>query len=477
MLESWKARRKARRREAQARRAREDRRALSRRALIKYSVAAGAALSVPRWKIFEVLEGSAGKALAAEAACHPTNRSVHIVAGDGGFAWFQLLWPHNDVAAAGNGNFAFHAPGQQVLAQDTDRPLTFAPETPWQDLPGPLQVTALMAGSNETHRRNPTTATTIGDGLSLLAASASLQSTNPTLVPVITVQDVPYGAAPGAPPQARVGNADGMVGLFSSAASQAGGLLESATDADLYRAHYDALYSLNAAAGRSTARNSYVMASGAAGLLGQNFESALRATDADLARYGLTGSSRNALRELAKGLITTAKAFSLGLTSSVVLPAMQDDPHGAFNNPGNLQTTAAGLGSILDAFRADLAAADDESCAGSSLADNTVVTIHGDTPKTPLQRSGWPDGTPGNSNWIYVLGAGHLRTGWFGGIDRNGTARAFDPGTGESADIASAQTAAPASAAVAYAVAKGDMRRVRDFYDGDIDGIIRAALM
>ncbi|MBT8494512.1 MAG: hypothetical protein KJO07_15760 [Deltaproteobacteria bacterium] len=465
---------KARRHEARKRREREQRRAMSRRSLLKYSIAAGAALSIPRWKVFEILERSGGKALAAEAACHPTNRSVHIVAGDGGFAWFQLLWPHNDVAAAGNANFAFHAPGQQVLAQGTDRPLTFAPQTPWQSIAGPRQVTALMSGSNETHRRNPTTATSFGDGTSMLAAAASLQSTNPTLVPVITVQNVPYGTAPGAPAQARVGNSAGMVDLFSSAASKAGGALENAADADLYRAHYQTLYSLNAAASRSTARSSFLTASGAAGLLGKNFADALVPTPDDLARYGIDGGSRNQLRELAGGLITTAKAFSLGLTSMVVLPAMQDDPHGAFNNMAGVQTTTATLGALLNGFMDDLMAIEDPGCTGTKLGDNTVITVHGDTPKTPLQRSGWPDGTPGNSNWMYVLGAGHLRSGWFGGIDRNGTARTFDPATGNDSTRPSAQMAAPASAAVTYAVAKGDMRRVRDFYDGeDISGIIR----
>src|SRR5688572_21477995 len=87
-----------------------------RRSFIKWSVAAGVALGLPRWKVFEVLERSGGTALAAEAACQATNRSVHIVAGIGGFAWFQLLWPHNEIAAAGNPNFAFHAPGQQTMA-------------------------------------------------------------------------------------------------------------------------------------------------------------------------------------------------------------------------------------------------------------------------------------------------------------------------------------------------------------------------
>src|SRR5688572_876655 len=126
-------------------------RSLSRRGLIKWSLAAGAALGLPKWKVFEVLEGSGGTALAAEASCHATNRSVHIIAGDGGFAWFQLLWPHNDVAAAGNPAFAFHAPGEQTMAPGTDKPLTLGPEAPWQTLNGKYQVTAMMAGPNETH--------------------------------------------------------------------------------------------------------------------------------------------------------------------------------------------------------------------------------------------------------------------------------------------------------------------------------------
>ena len=44
--------------------------------------------------------------------------------------------------------------------------------------------------------------------------------------------------------------------------------------------------------------------------------------------------------------------------------------------------------------------------------------------------------------------------------------------------MTAASTAAAASAAVAYAVAKGDMRRVQDFYRGeDIQGIVYADQM
>ncbi|MBW2462151.1 MAG: hypothetical protein JRH11_10945, partial [Deltaproteobacteria bacterium] len=124
-------------------------RAVGRRALMKWSLAAGAALGLPQWKVFEVLGMTAGKAFADDAACTIANRSVHIVAGTGGFAWFQLLWPHNDVAAARNPAFAWHAIGEESLVAGTDKPLTVGPQTPWQTRSGARQVTCLMGGTNE----------------------------------------------------------------------------------------------------------------------------------------------------------------------------------------------------------------------------------------------------------------------------------------------------------------------------------------
>ena len=446
---------------------REAQRHISRRSLIKWSLAAGAALTVPRWKVFEVLERSGGKALAAEAACMPTNRSVHVVAGIGGFAWFQLLWPHNDVAAAapGNGAIAFHAPGQTTLAQGTDRPLTLAPETPFRSLPGARQMSAFMCGNNETHTDTPVSNTALA-GSSIFAVAAALQNTNPTVIPVIALGVAPYGTAPGAPVAARVGVPEDIVGLFNSAASKAGGLLEKVEDAELYRAHYDALASLNRAANRSTTKASYYTAKQAAGLLGTNLASALSVSQGDLDRYGITAGTRANVAEIGRTLIIAVKAFKLGLTSSVVLPAMRDDPHGAWNDMAGTLATVASLGAIFDAFWADLDATPDDSCGGASLADNFVMTIHGDTPKDPLNKDGWPDGTPGNANWVYVLGNGLLKTGWHGGIDRNGGVTGFDPATGQNAAFDGAASAQATTAAIAYAVSRGDTRRVGDFVRG-----------
>lgn len=460
-------------------RKRDERHQLSRRSLIKWSLAAGAALAVPRWKVFEVLERSGGKALAAEAACLPTNRSVHVVAGIGGLAWFQLLWPHNDVAAAapGNGSIAFHAPGQTTMAQGTDRPLTLAPEAPFRNLPGARQVSAFMCGNNETHTDTPVSNTALA-GNSIFAVAASLQGTNPTVIPVIALGVAPYGSAPGAPVAARVGVPEDIVGLFNSAASKAGGLLEKVDDAQLYAAHYDALASLNRAANRSTTVGSYYTAKQAAGLLGTNLSSALSVTQADLDRYGITAGTRANVAEIGRTLIIAVKSFKLGLTSSVVMPAMRDDPHGAFNDMAGTLATVASLGRIFDAFWADLDATPDDSCAGASLADNLVMTIHGDTPKDPLNKDGWPDGTPGNANWVYVLGGGLLRTGWHGGIDRSGAVSGFDPATGQNAPFDGAASAQATTAAIAYAVCRGDTRRVGDFARGvNLAGITKAVQM
>jgi hypothetical protein len=153
---------------------------------------------------------------------------------------------------------------------------------------------------------------------------------------------------------------------------------------------------------------------------------------------------------------------------------MRDDPHGAFADMGTLLATVNHLGLILDEFMNDLAATPDPTCSGKTLADNVVITVHGDTPKTPLERGGWPDGTPGNSNWLYVMGNGYTKTGWFGGVKSDGSILGFDPTTGNDVPNQSANTtSSSAGAAVAFTVAKGDRRRVEEFYTGPwISGII-----
>lgn len=445
---------------------RDQERELTRRALIKWSLAAGAALGVSRSGVFEILEKTAGKGLAVAASELPVCRSMHLIAGNGGFAWFQLLWPHHDIAVSGNGNFALPKPGQYSLVQGTRKPLATGPDTPWKTLPPQRQMTVFMGGNNQTHTSAPATTYTLG-GNNVFAIAASLQSGNNSVVPVIGIGNVDYGNAPGAPNLTGVAQANGMVDLFNSAASRAGGLLSMSRDANLYKAHYDAFAQLNRAANRSTTKQAYVTASGAAGFLGTNLAAKLAITPEDLTRYNITGNTRGNVAAIGRAMIISVKAFRMGLTNSVILPAMNDDPHNAFNGgAGNRDAdiVPGQLKGIFDAFMNDLIATKDDNTL-RSLADDFVMSIHGDTPKNPLQPGGWPDGTPGGSNWIYVWGGGHLFTGWFGGIDRNGNTQGFDA-NGNPAAYSAANGARFGTASLAYALAKRDDRLISPFANG-----------
>src|ERR1700755_2601627 len=102
---------------------RDERHQMTRRALIKWSVAAGAALGVSRAKVFEILEKTAGKGVAMAAAENPPTRSGHMCAGNGALAGFTLFWPQVDIAKANNPNFAWHKQGQQMDVAGTNNPL------------------------------------------------------------------------------------------------------------------------------------------------------------------------------------------------------------------------------------------------------------------------------------------------------------------------------------------------------------------
>jgi hypothetical protein len=448
---------------------------LSRRALIRWSLAAGAALGVSRSRIFDVLERAGGTGVAQAASTITTKRSVHIRAGDGGFAWFQLLWPHNAIAAVRNDVVSWHAPGEERLVDGTYHPLTRGPDTPFELLPPERQVTAIMAGENETHNRNPTSIVRALNGSSMFAIAGALQATNPCAIPVITMAGVSYGSALGAPTPAVVQNAAGFVGLFDSAASRDGGLLASGTDnAEIYRASQAALAGLNRAADRSTTQRAYATGRSAATFVGVNLAAQLRPSAEDRLRYGLDRPGvvvPDDVAELASTLMIAVKAFKLGLTQSVIVPGPQDDPHPAFDNLDTLRQKVAALRLVLDGFMEDLTLTTDDH-TGRRLVEDIVITIEGDTPKTPLNRAGWGDETPDKSNWIYVYSGGVLRTGWFGGIAADGAVTGFDPLTGAPAPTDRAAQAAAAVSAIAYAIANGSDTRVKDFSRSEYRGLI-----
>jgi len=450
-------------------------REVTRRALIRWSLAAGAALGVGRSRILDVLERTGGPAIAQAAAVATRKRSVHLRGVNGGLAWFQLLWPHNDIAVARDTSdqVPFHLPGDHRTVAGTGGTLTLCGDSPFAALPPQLQMTAFMAGSNEAHTSKPRSIARALSGDSLFAIAAVLQNGNPGVVPVIAVDDSEYGTAPGAPAAAVVPSGADIVGLFNSAASRAGSLLATTAHADLYRARYATLAALNRASERSTTRHAYATGKSAARFLGTNLSAQLQIQPADEARYGIDAAMRRDIAEIGRTLIVCAKAFQMGLTSSLILPGLRDDPHQAFTDPTGLRATTTGLKRVLDGFMADLASRTD-SVTGVKLSDDIVITIDGDTPKTPLDRNNWLDDTPANANWMYVYGGGKLKTGWFGGVTRSGATTGFDPATGAAKAYDGDLQAKAACAAVAYAIARGDLRAVQDFSRIDISGLIVA---
>jgi hypothetical protein len=464
-----------------------DLRGHNRRTFLRLFGAATAAFALDRTRALNWLFDQGGDALAGPASCSLTNRSVHIIGGNGSFAWFQLLWPHLDVAASGNTNLAYHSfdvPGTLHTPGGGNMPFYYAPEAPWMAGTTPMRpVTAFMSGANETHTQTPITPAIVSNNSTMLATVASIQRATPCLVPVIGVEPVSFGAAVGAPSIATVPSALGMVELFNSAAAQLTLALEE--DQALYETYYKAIVSLRDAAGRPTWTRHLETAKTATNLLGRNLSGILTPSQLDLDAYGITAlnasqagaAAKSRLTNLGKALITTAKAFKFGLTNSVIIglsPGATSeqtfvDPHVAFDNPGSLKATVAALGKILDGFYKDLDLTPDPACTGSKYSDTTILTVHGDTPHSPLEASAWPDATPKNSNWMYVMSGGHLRSGWFGGVHVNGSVDGFNPATGAAVPGKSSnETSTAAGAAVAYAVAKGDMKLVTPF-SGDID--------
>ncbi len=441
---------------------RDEQHEVTRRALIKWSVAAGAALGVSRAKVFDILEKTAGKGIAHAASENVTTRSVHIMAGNGGLAWFQLFWPHVDIAEARNPAFAWHKVGMETRVAGTARPLVIGPDTPWANLPAGRQVTIFQAGNNETHTGDAVTTTNL-NGSNIYSVASALQANSPAVIPIVTVAGVDIGTAPGGFRPANVTNGEGIVGLFNSAASRAGGLLSRSADASLYKAHYDAFSQLNRAANRSTQKSAYATASSAAQFLGTNLAAKLQITPEDLTRYGINGGTPANVASIGRTMIVAVKAFKMGLTNSVVMRAFNDDPHGAFDN-GAVNTRPAMHKVIFDAFMADLTSTVDDNTL-KSLADDTVITINGDTTKSPTARGGWPDGTPQNSNVVYIYSAGHLKSGWFGGTRRDGSVQGAQA-NGTDGAYNGANTAKFATASIAYAIAKRDERLIAPFANG-----------
>lgn len=357
-------------------------------------------------------------------------RVVHLVGGRGGLAWFTLAWPSPSMITGFQPGFAYDDPGNaKDVTSDPGHPL-FARRTGtraiWEGLGKEPQPSVFVAGSNESHTLQPGSIL-LGGGVALAAGGAAIQA---TLAPRLAVLQFspggPYGQAPGAPSSVSVADVEGAIGQFQ-------------------------------------------------GMITPQVEQQLRPSAAQLARY----VSSNAVQveiDLGTRLAFTANAFRFGLLGTVIMQAVNDDPHTAFSS-GPPTQRANNLAAMLDAFYSDLATSSEMTCGQGgnalSLADNVVLIVTGDTPKNSFDNANWPDVTPGGANLMYVRSNGFTRPGWFGEIRPTGRLN-FDPTTGALDPMASAASSTKAAVAGAlYAIARGDKARVQSFTDAPFDGVIR----
>jgi hypothetical protein len=181
--------------------------------------------------------------------------------------------------------------------------------------------------------------------------------------------------------------------------------------------------------------------------------------------------------------ITTLKAMSLGLTNSLVMPGFGNDPHGMFaGGDGDAIKTEAAIAKMLKGFY-ELASTLKDPASGLVLTDRLLMTITGDTMKQPFARQGWGDGSPGNTNVMYVVGgSARLRSGWHGGFASPQAPMDFNPETGATVargtagSVSGAAAFASAAAAVAYAVS-GDLRRPADFGRSEFAGLVTSTVV
>ena len=446
-------------------------RGTGRRDFLRWSATVAACLGLERARFLNVLNDTAGSAAADTTACASTSRHIHVVDGQGGLSNWTLPFAIPSVIQSTNAQYSHYALGKAVAAAGYDRAYSHHPDSPWQAGDARWKISAFVGGTNETHTAAPNTVTTLGAN-GMLAAAAAIQQANPTLLPVLAVGGIQFGAAPGAPAVAAVGAANQLVDLFNSAASRA--LLQAPENGALAEAYYKAFLGLNAAAGRTTVAKQYGTGKVSMNLLSKNLAAQLTPTTADEQLFGLAGNSPGAVASMTRAMITTVKAFSLGLTSMLIIRGFNNDPHGLFAG-GDAAAMGVGvaLKNMLNGLQQFAKSRQDPACSAKTLADSLIFSVNGDTYKAPFARAGWGDGTPQNSNILYVMGGGYTKTGWFGSI-APGAVQGWDPATGNTGGAYNGGVlGGAAAAALLFAVAKGDMRRVRDFYAGPaIDGVV-----
>ena len=374
--------------------------------------------------------GNLGAAASSLPECR-AQRAVYVVAGNGALSWFTLVWPAPAVINGFQPQYAYDNPAAAKDVSATAAHPLFARKlgtrAVWEARGSNPQPSVFVAGSNETHTNTPSSIVNSPTAGNLAGQGAAIQTTLPSSIPVMTFGTVgPYTAVPGAPLAINVSSLDTAIAAFN---------------------------------GRISAAQQQV----------------LRPSATQLAQYVAAGANV-AETEFGTDLAFAANAFKLGLINAVMIPAFRDDPHGAFA-AGTAGTRADHLAAALDAFYTDLAATPEPSCSHAgqqiALADNVVTVVDGDTPKNSFNNAGWPDGTPGNSNWLYLRSNGFTKPGWFGDIEPTGRTN-FDPTTGLTTSTAAVAPATAATyAGVLYSIARGDKARVTTVTSAPFDGVIR----
>jgi len=363
-------------------------------------------------------------------------RAVHIVAGAGSLGWFTQVWPAPAVITDFQPAYAYDAPTRvKAVGTEASHPLyarLLGTRALWEGRGIAPQPSVFVAGRNEVATGGHTAAPgsiAVQQGTSLAAAGAALQASLQPVLPVLVFSPAgPYVSSVATPAAVTVANVDAAVAALTALVTPAQAQL-------------------------------------------------LRPSASQLARYVPLDASAGELA-LASRLAFTANALGLGLVGTVVMPGTNDDPHNAFDvGVANVTTRANRLATTLDAFYADLALFREPSCvrAGAviSIANNTVMTVLGDTPKNSFNRAGWADGTLGLSNWMYLRSNGYIRSGWFGRVAPATGRTNFSPITGElDASVTAESNAATAYAAALYAIARGNGAAIAPYINATYSGVL-----
>lgn len=339
----------------------------------------------------------------------PPLQALHIMAGVGSFAYFQLLWPQVEIALADNPSFATLEPSSEgvlIPGDASGNKEWFATSmAPWIDangvpFPG-MEITAFLSGGNRTHTYTAGAILTLASGFGFYASPLTYRRMPAAPFPIVAVpRGIEFGAAPGA--------------LLPSVAMS-----------------NDLLIALYAADGPD-----------------------LTPTPEELALFDIANAPAPGLADFGRSLIIATKALTSNLSNVIVVSMPGLDPHGAFADIPYTTSVVTYLQTVLNGVYELLRT----PWAGTpSHVDRVLITVQGDTPKNPLVRAGWPDSTPGGSNWIYVVGKGYLKHGWFGRIHATGTVSGYDPATGmDDPDRSSSSTEGQTAAAIVYATTRGD---------------------